>query len=82
MLDYQIVGENAFRVETYFGLGFIVVNQALDYEQTQTYGFMVSCIAGNSVSNDVMANMENIMLNLENIMLNLDNIMLNQRILC
>ena len=49
MLDYQIVGENAFRVETYFGLGFIVVNQALDYEQTQKYGFLVSCIAGNSV---------------------------------
>ena len=45
MLDYQIVGENAFRVETYFGLGFVIVNQELDYEQAKTYRFMVSCIA-------------------------------------
>ena len=44
MLEYQIVGESAFRVETYFGLGFIVVNEELDYEQTQFYRFMVSCI--------------------------------------
>jgi hypothetical protein len=44
MLEYQIVGESAFSVETYFGLGFIVVNEELDYEQTQFYRFMVSCI--------------------------------------
>jgi hypothetical protein len=43
MLEYEIVGESAFRVETYFGLGFIIVNQELDYEQTQSYRFMVSC---------------------------------------
>ena len=44
MLEYQVVGESAFRVVTYFGLGFIVVNQELDYEQIQSYRFRVSCI--------------------------------------
>jgi hypothetical protein len=46
MLEYQVVGESAFRVETYFGLGFIVVNQELDYEQKQSYSFMVSLCWG------------------------------------
>ena len=44
MLEYKIVGENAFRVETHFGLGFIVVNEELDYEQKRFYSFMVSCV--------------------------------------
>ena len=44
MLEYAVVGESAFTVETYFGLGFIVVNQELDYEQIQSYRFMVYAI--------------------------------------
>lgn len=42
MLEYELVGEDAFKIMTYYGLGFIVVNQDLDYEQTQSYYFMVS----------------------------------------
>lgn len=44
MLEYQIIGESFFRVATYFGLGFVMVNQQLDYEQTQHYSFVVSAI--------------------------------------
>ncbi|XP_028399940.1 protocadherin Fat 4-like isoform X2 [Dendronephthya gigantea] len=44
MLGYELVGVDAFKVMTQYGLGFIVVNQDLDYEQTKSYNFMVYAV--------------------------------------